>query len=58
MTPPPPPQTLLALSLGAFPVFLFIQTGGARAMGSNTVAWGLLAAGVVVAGIIAWRTRR
>ena len=51
-------QVLLALSLGAFPVFLFIQMGGARAMGSNAVAWGLLAGGVVIAGAVAYKTRR
>ena len=36
-------------SLGFFPVFLFIQTGGSSAMGNNVVAWSLLAAGSVVA---------
>ena len=51
-------QVLLVLTLGALPVFLFIQAGGAGAVGSNPLVWGLIVACVLVVGGIAYRTRR
>jgi hypothetical protein len=44
-------------SLGFFPVFLFIQAGGASALGGNVLAWSLLCVGVVAAALFAYFMR-
>ena len=46
-TPSPALQFLLLVALGAYPVFLFIQLGGAKAVHYNEITWVLLAVCIV-----------
>jgi hypothetical protein len=51
------PQLLLLIALGAYPVFLFIQLGGAKAVEYNEITWVLIAIGIVVLVVIVWKLR-
>lgn len=50
-------QLLLLIALGAYPVFLFIQLGGAKAVEYNEITWVLIAIGIVVLVVIVWKLR-
>ena len=51
-------KLIAGASLGFLPVFLFIQTGGAAALGGNVLAWSLLCGGVVAAAALGYFVRR
>jgi hypothetical protein len=45
-------------SLAFFPAYLFIQTGSAKALGSNVVSWSVLGACVLLIALLLYAVKR